>query len=231
MPNAPQEALLLNNSKKQDPEAAKRHIWNSEYTKSYGSEGDKQRVWDEEYSKGKWDYLDPQRAGSGDQIYRYLNKYCLDASVLDLGCGAGGTALEMTDAYREYVGVDVSTVAIEKARARLSENPQRAHKAFFFASDILSFVPDRKFSTILLRESLYYCPVDQIADLMGRYSDYLAPDGAFIVRIHDRRRYRGIVELLEKHLDLVEKYEMEDSLGVMAVYRPRRAPNVSPNAR
>ena len=83
---------------------------------------------------------------------------------------------------------------------------------------------NRKFSTILLREFLYYFPVNQIADLMGRYPDYLGPDGAFIIRIHDRRRYRGIVDVLEKHLDLVEKYAMEDSLGVMAVYRPRRAP-------
>jgi SAM-dependent methyltransferase len=218
----------LNKTKKQDPDAAKRQVWDyPEHTKRWGSAAAKGRVWDEEYSKGKWDYLDTHNekpARSGDQIYRYLNKYCLGASVLDLGCGAGTTALEMTDAYREYVGVDVSAVAVERARSNLSQNPQRAGKTFFCASDILSFMPDRQFSTIVFRESLYYFPVEQIKDLMGRYSDYLAPEGAFIIRIHDRRKYQGIVNAIEKHLDLVEKYEMEDSLGVMAVYRPRRVP-------
>jgi len=212
--------MSVGDTKRLGSEAAKRRAWE---TKIRGSEAAKRRVWNAEYNKGEWDYLDADTAKpdeNRDPIYRYLNKYCVDTSVLDLGCGAGTTALLMTDAYREYVGVDISTVAVEKARARLAQNPQRAGKVTFFASDILSFVPGRKFSTILFRESLPYFPVKQIVDLMRRYSDYLAADGVFIIRIYDKRAYREIVETLEKQLDVVEKYEPEGTLNIMAVYRP-----------
>jgi SAM-dependent methyltransferase len=195
-------------------------------TKRWGSQAAKQNVWDAEYGGGKWDCLgtDPMRpAGTKDPVYMFLDKYSAGASVLDLGSGNGMTVTEMAECFREYVGVDISSVAVEKAKEALQNDPSRARKTKFFVSDIANFIPDQEFSVILFRESIYYVPQRQMTGMLDHYCSFLAVGGVFIVRLCNRNKYKGIVKLLETKFQIVEKYAPDDSITTIIVCSPRKA--------
>src|ERR1039457_6827003 len=118
--------------------------------KRWGSTSAKELVWDSEYRVGKWDFANGRPSDvARDPIYGFLETYGAGGSVLDLGCGDGMTALEMKNNFEEYVGVDVSGVAIAKARVALTEEADRAGRVRFIASDISTFEPPSNFSVIL----------------------------------------------------------------------------------
>src|SRR5262245_18919549 len=86
------------------------------FLQAYGTTKVKRHLWNTEFSRGRWDCLDRTPC---DCIYPYIEKYANNGSILDLGCGSGSTGSEL-DAiiYRYFIGVDISDVAIEKARRR-----------------------------------------------------------------------------------------------------------------
>jgi 2-polyprenyl-6-hydroxyphenyl methylase/3-demethylubiquinone-9 3-methyltransferase len=182
----------------------------------------KRLFWDREFSSGKWNFIDDT---AGDCVYPYLEKYVASGSILDLGCGPGNTANEVaTTTYRVYVGVDISEVALKKARKRTQQNG-RADKNQFVCADILTYVPNRQFEVILLRDSIYHVSVGQVKAMFDRYSQYLTDVGVFIVKliIQDRYTPRMTVRVIETAFDVVEKGQYgRDGLTVL-VFRPRRS--------
>ena len=188
-------------------------------TKRWGSQSAKQRVWDSEYRGGKWDVSQEQLAGT-DPIYQSLDRYGVDARILDLGCGGGVTALEMTSEYREYVGVDVSDVAVASAIHAVSLDPKRAGKTSFCVGDIANFRPAGEFNVILFRESIYYLPLHQIKKALNHYSAFLGKNGVFIVRLCNRYKYTSISELLQKNLQIDQKFLPADSKTAIIIGSP-----------
>lgn len=180
----------------------------------------KKLLWDREYRSGKWNRIDDTR---GDCIYRYLEKYAANGSILDLGCGPGNTANELSaSAYRSYSGVDISDVALDKAKWRTQQN-SRADKNRFANADFLSYVPDQQFDVILLRESIYHVPLGRIKEIFDRYSPFLTPTGVFVVRLvtDNRLTSNARVRIIETNCDIVEKGQhSQDGLTVL-VFRPK----------
>ena len=193
----------------------------SAFIKRWGSSAAKQRVWDSEYKTGRWTYdREGQNNEANEPVYRFLERYGNGGAILDLGCGSGMTALEMCNSFQEYVGVDVSDVAIEAARVALSKEPSRAQKVRFFVSDIATFEPKGEFSIILYRESIYYVPQHKIKWMLARYCAHLRTDGVFIVRLCNRDKYKGIIDLIEENLRIVERYAPQDSTATILVCSP-----------
>jgi SAM-dependent methyltransferase len=191
--------------------------------KRWGNQSAKQSAWDSEYSSGKWSYTrSSNNKEADDPIYGCLEKHGAGGSILDLGCGGGMTALEMKNNFGEYLGVDVSEVAVEKARSVLSKEADRAEKIQFMVSDIFTFEPPHGFSVILFRESIYYVPHRQIKGMLERYMAHLLPGGVLIVRLCDGLRYKGIVKVLEKEFDGEKVFTASDSRMCIIVCSPRR---------
>ena len=187
---------------------------------AYGTKNVKKHLWDSEFSNGRWDCLDDT---AGDCVYRYVEKYANQGSILDLGCGSGSTGNELdAHTYRHYTGVDISDVAIEKARRRSGENRRTAQNEFF-QSDIFSYVPQRPFDVILFRDSIYYVPWARIAGMLNRYAGHLERTGVFIVRMASvTGKYKTIVDTIESHFDVVERYVSEQPQAIVLVFRPRQ---------
>jgi 2-polyprenyl-6-hydroxyphenyl methylase/3-demethylubiquinone-9 3-methyltransferase len=190
---------------------------------AYGTSSLKKHLWDSEFSNGRWDCLDDTPC---DCVYPYVEKYVNRGSILDLGCGSGSTANELdARSYRHYTGVDISDVAIEKARRRTRENG-RTTQNDFVQSDIFSYAPGRLFDVILFRDSIYYVPWGRIAGMLNRYAGHLEKTGVFIVRIASvNGKYRAIVDTIESHFDVVERYVSEQPQAIVLIFRPR--PNQS----
>jgi SAM-dependent methyltransferase len=180
------------------------------FLKSYGPSKIKSILWDKEYSTDKWTFADDT---AGDCLYSHLEKYAANGSILDLGCGSGNTANEVSSAaYRSYVGVDISETALRKATKRSRANG-RGDKNRFVQGDFLSYVPTQRFDVILFRESMYHVPVGRVRAVLDRYARYLADSGVFIVRLNTtdgvvgtaKWRPTAMVGIIEQGFNVVEK--------------------------
>jgi SAM-dependent methyltransferase len=189
---------------------------------THGSSKTKQRLWDTEFADGRWDCLDTT---TDDCVYSRLEKWVKGGCILDLGCGSGSTANELNEcSYSNYTGVDISEVAIVKARERTLENG-RGHKCRFLQGDVVNYKPGQKADVILLRDSIYYIKRPQIGAVLKRYSKWLTKDGVFIVRIwNGRGKLREFVDIIGKNFDVLEEYRHEESGAVVLVFRCHAEP-------
>jgi SAM-dependent methyltransferase len=194
---------------------------------SYAPSFVKKRLWDRDFSVGKWDFIDNT---VGDCVYGHLEKHSRGGDILDLGCGPGNTANELAfDAYRNYIGVDISEVALEKARKRTQENG-RTDKNSFVRSDFLGYAPAQEFDVILFRESLYHVPYGQVLAILQKYSKHLKKGGVFIVRLYAgdiqkgkvKYRVKRKLDLIQREFDIVESCRYEKpGMPTILVFRPR----------
>ena len=195
---------------------------------SYGPSSIKKRLWDKDFASNKWNFIDNT---VGDCVYPHLEKYARNGNILDLGCGPGNTANELnSDAYKSYVGVDISEVALAKAVKRTQENG-RADKNSFVCSDFLGYRPTQESDIILFRESLYHVPYGQVLKILEKYSKHLKKSGVFIVRLYmgDNRsgkkikfRVKRKVDLIKREFDVLESPQYDTpGLPVVLVFRPR----------
>jgi SAM-dependent methyltransferase len=176
---------------------------------------------------GKWDFIDNT---SGDCVYSHLERFAQGGDILDLGCGPGNTANELSsNAYRSYIGVDISEAALAKAVKRTAENG-RSGKNDFVCSDFLGYRPTKEFDIILFRESMYHIPYGQVLEILEKYSKSLKKSGVFVVRLFagDHRpgkikyRVKRKLDLIKREFDVVESRQY-DTPGVptVLVFRPR----------
>ena len=183
----------------------------------WGSRTTKQTLWDREYSEGRWGHCEHTPDAF---IYQYVYRHCRNRSVLDLGCGSGNTGNELAvDKYRDYTGVDISEVAVEKAAAR-SGAIGRSSKNQYVQGDVLTYVPTKHYEVILFRESIYYVPPERIKSTLQRYSKYLADEGVFIVHVSGTkpRNARRILAIIEREFRLLEKDSPNNSWDFVAVF-------------
>jgi SAM-dependent methyltransferase len=194
---------------------------------SYGPSGIKKRLWDKEFSSTKWDFIDNT---FGDCVYSHLEKHAQGGDILDLGCGPGNTANELSaSAYRSYVGVDISEAALAKAVKRTAESG-RLEKNSFVCSDFLGYRPTKAFDMILFRESMYHIPYGQVLEILEKYSKSLKKSGVFVVRLYagDHRpgkikhRVKRKLDLIKREFDIVESRQYDTpGLPTVLVFRPR----------
>jgi SAM-dependent methyltransferase len=184
----------------------------------YGTESLKKRLWNWDYSRSRYGY----GSSAGDFLYPFLIEHARNGSILDLGCGEGKTENELDqEAYTECVGVDISEVAIAKARA-WTERCGRGRKNLFYCSDLESFVPLQQFDLILFRDSLYYLPEPKIETTLDRYSAFLKEGGCFVVRLCEGvGRHSPIVKAIETNFSVTGKRISGDG-AVAIAFRPRR---------
>jgi SAM-dependent methyltransferase len=192
--------------------------------KRWGDTRRKQSIWNQEYSSSRWIRPDNQTEGvpaRRDSVLEVIERYSANAEILELGCGAGETAFEIAVAYQRYVGVDISDIAIRQAIDGAKRHPTREGKISFTVGDISTFVPDGTFSVILFRESIYYIPQIKISGTLRRLASFLTPKGIFIVRVHDRLKYKPILELIERDYSIVDRCFPENSGTATLVFSPR----------
>jgi SAM-dependent methyltransferase len=156
-------------------------------------------TWNAEYEAGRWTYLGqlPELARFSVLI-GYMTHFKPGGSILDIGCGEG-VLYERTQAhgYSRYVGVDLSSSAIAKIRAR-------DDRSAFFAADAERYVPDGKFEITVFNEVLYYFHDPQA--VAARYARDLQTGGILLVSTCTAfKRGAGILDGLKRTLRVLDE--------------------------
>jgi trans-aconitate methyltransferase len=133
--------------------------------------------WDSQWSSG-YDLNKTQEDARYATLMALMRRYEGEGPLLDVGCGDG----LLEERYRQFsqievVAFDYSAAAIEQANAR------QLPGVSFLCADSRTFRPSRKFSMVVLNESLYY--VDDYLGLMKTLSDSLASQGVILVSMHE----------------------------------------------
>lgn len=157
---------------------------------------DRGDVWDAMYGAGRWCCLHGVRqVPHNSVVVGYLRHYKLGGSVLDVGCGDGALLPALrTCGYSRYVGIDVSTAAID----RIAD--QRDDRTSLIVGDAECARPPGRFDVVLFNESLYY--LSNPLEVLRRYSrDHAELNGILIVSLSDRSpRTRSVVREIRKRM-------------------------------
>ncbi|MET0389309.1 MAG: class I SAM-dependent methyltransferase [Polyangiales bacterium] len=155
--------------------------------------------WEQEYRTGKWRYMHGlQELARYSVVIGYARFFRPGGAVLDLGCGEGILQQRLgTNGYSRYMGVDVSEVAIARARERTDAS------TMFVCADVERFEPGRKFDVIVFNEVLYYFS-DPLA-VLRRFESLLEPDGIFIVSMFSDSETSKNWSVLERAYEFIDE--------------------------
>jgi SAM-dependent methyltransferase len=155
-------------------------------------------LWEQQYREGYWNFL-----SSPDELDHYLAIVEMIAKrgrglrILDVGCGYG-RLLELLDptSFSRYVGIDLSSAAIERASAA------GIRDAEFIVADFQTWTPEETFDVIVFNESLYYAA--RPAQVARRYGRFVAPGGTLIASLVDYGNHASIWRRLDRNFTVGE---------------------------
>lgn len=107
--------------------------------------------------------------------YEFARPHCVDAEVLDAGCGVGYGSAYLAEVASRVVGVDVSEEAIEYARRRYV----RPHLEFVVGDLLALEFDDASFDAVCSFETIEH--VAEVERYLGQIARVLRPDGIFVV--------------------------------------------------
>lgn len=147
-------------------------------------------------------------------------------SVLDVGCAGGSLALEMArNGMTRYLGLDISTVAIERAKDALTTRLASGDINFSFeVADLTCFTPApelRAFDLIVFNEVLYYLRVEVALEQVMRYTQWLGPGGLICVSMLGDPKSEAIFRLLRARLEWLTAFRYQEALGPGFRFRAR----------
>jgi SAM-dependent methyltransferase len=134
------------------------------------------RAWDERYASS------PLVWSTGPN--RFLEEETADLApgrALDVACGEGRNAIWLASRGWRAVGVDFSSVAIDKARAIAAE---RGVDVEWVVADVTTWTPDAQAFDLVVVMYLQL-PGDERATAYRRAADAVAPGGTLLVVAHD----------------------------------------------
>jgi len=157
------------------------------------------QAWNREYDLGRWccEARSPHTANRVVEL-------CKGGRLIEFGCGTGSLlSLLPPGTYSEYIGVDISDVAIQSARQKAVELGLTMCR---FEQGDMSSWPGSPFATlILIEECLYYLKPVQIKSFLMKCCSSLAPDGAILVIVHSARKHKKTLEVCQIVCEVINR--------------------------
>ncbi len=100
-----------------------------------------------------------------------------DIKVLDIGCGAGELSIFLNDANYNVTGIDISDVAIDKAKTSVNEKRNEKEGIKFLIGDI--FDVKEKYDVMVCK--LVYAFIENKKTFLNKVKSILNEGGIFII--------------------------------------------------
>ncbi len=116
-----------------------------------------------------------------------IESLCEGGILIEFGCGEGSLPLLLPNGtFSEYLGIDISAVAIERARQNTTSLPN----CIFECSDIALWPGRCGVDLIVAEECLYYLTGVKLRNLMNHCRSSLSEHGKMLVIAHDGAKHR-----------------------------------------
>ncbi|MEQ9616979.1 MAG: class I SAM-dependent methyltransferase [Phycisphaerales bacterium] len=159
-------------------------------------------AWNDQFARGKWDYLKAR----DHRVTELIAKLANGGAVVDLGCGEGNLAFDLpAGSYERYIGVDVSSVAIE--RANHAAYAKANSRCEFRCADLRTWEGESGADVILIEEALYYLAPTAQAALLDACERSLTPGGSLVIIVHDEARHARTIALIESRYGAQARHE------------------------
>jgi predicted TPR repeat methyltransferase len=119
--------------------------------------------------------------------------------ALELGCSEGAFTRLLAPRCRSLVAVDISEIAVERARERLRGLDHVTCEVLQLPSEF----PEGEFDLIVASDVLYYWPLADVVATLPRIEDALAPGGVLLA-LHYIPRMGALINGHEVHDALLE---------------------------
>lgn len=129
-----------------------------------------------------------------DYIEKIWQKHGLQPElVLDLACGTGGLALELSKRGYDMIGADLSVDMLEEAREKAMEEQRNI---LFLQQDMREFELYGTVQSIVCTcDSLnYLLDLNDIEKVFKLVDNYLDPDGLFVFDVNTEYKYKEILK-------------------------------------
>lgn len=163
--------------------------------------------WNHKYEQGRWESLkEPAQNERFYKVGNFIKQYTPGGNLLEIGCGEA-LLQQKIDAslYSHFTGIDVSDVAIERAKA------YGTAKTVYEVADMETYVPAHSIDAIIFTESVYYSK--NSVKLLQRLGQYLKPQGIFIISIYDYKHSAEIWQKIEGVCRVVDQVSTTNHLG------------------
>jgi trans-aconitate methyltransferase len=163
-------------------------------TTRFGTNSLRSWSFDEKFRAGEWNFV----SETASELVQAVEQYARKGNILMLGCGTASIVGAMDpECFASFLGIDLSKEAIARANKRSNHNIR------FEVGDMLNFRSEKKFSVILLSESLYYISAWRRRRLLMQAIGQLAPDGRIIVTVAQPARFAGMLRMLHRNFEVV----------------------------
>ena len=148
----------------------------------------------------------------------FFEKHKPQGSLLEIGCGEGMLIEYIFECkgYGQYLGIDVSDLAIQNCQKLKNEHTN------FIVADMDNLVLAQKFDVILFNESINYSA--NIPRLLANCSqNILAQDGVFIMSLHQYKHSPQHWKEIHESLQTIDNQQVtkERSTWDIEVLKPK----------
>jgi SAM-dependent methyltransferase len=167
-------------------------------------------AWERQYRGGGWDYLAGEaEAGHYLAIAQLCGRYLADASLLDIGCGAGILAgylqRHAAMAPSRYTGIDLAQEAVRQAAASFPG-------AHFSRLDYNTDAVAGRYDGVIFNETLYYFD-NPLAVVDRCIADNMHANSLLIVSMYGGH-HEALWDALASRCDTVDQRLVENDGGV-----------------
>lgn len=168
-------------------------------------------AFDSKFATGSWSFL-----GSADPyLGETVKQYCSKGNLLILGCGEAAVlaSLDLSQ-VGAVVGVDLSMVALKKARARFPHS-----NVNFILGDMRRLLLKFDFDIVMFPESINYLSRREAIECLLQYRRLLRPQGVIVLTFSNPERYRKMIVSLTRQVEVVERRRFEGSKREFLILR------------
>jgi len=124
--------------------------------------------------------------------------------LIEFGAGEGNIPhLLQKGCFSEYMGFDISSVAIDRARRKALD--AGLNNCQFEQGDMAKWKGAQSVSLILLSECLYYLNSAEVEKFLLNAMDSLTPNGSILVIIHSATKHADTVDICRRVCNVLDE--------------------------